>query len=236
MSTLPKLNSDYTYEMTLPVTGTKHKYRPYLVKEEKALLMANEAGDRSAIAIAMRDTLESCVQGLEVDLLPLADMEYAFTLVRARSAGEVVPMKVKCEQCETPHRINVNLLDASVTATEYTEKHSIELAANWILELRWPTLSTAINSSDIENKIDMAFAMLSESLHTLKTPDGIWDFNEVSKEEKTEFIDSMNSEQLNKVKDYLESMPQCKIDIEYVCSNCGAENKTEVLGLENFFG
>lgn len=237
MSTLPKLNSDYKYEMTLPVSGIKHRYRPYLVKEEKALLMANESEERSAMAIAMRDTLESCVEGADVGNMALADVEYAFSQVRARSAGEtVIVREVKCEHCGAPHRASINLLDATITDTEFEEQHSIELQSGWILDVRWPSLESAINAPHTASEVDQAFAMMAEVMVALRTPDGMWDFAEVSDAEKQEFIESMNADQLGKVKEYIENMPQCKIDLKFTCTDCFEQTTIELKGIENFFG
>lgn len=236
MSTLPKLNSDYKYEMTLPVSGTKHSYRPYLVKEEKALLMANESDDQAQIAIAMRDTLESCVQGLDVTKLPLADMEYAFAQVRARSSGEVVGVEVECGSCSAKHKANINLLKATTTDTEYEARHSIDLTDGWILDVGWPSLDAAINAPGTGSEIEQAFALIGEVLISLRTPDGMWDFSDVSDEEKQEFIDSMNSEQLGKIKDYIDAMPQCKVDLVWTCPECFEQNDTPLIGMQSFFG
>ena len=236
MSTLPKLNSDYKYQMTLPVSGTKHNYRPYLVREEKALLMANESNDQTQIIIAMRDTLESCVEDLDVSNLPLADMEYAFSQVRARSAGEAVEVEVECEKCGAHHKASINLLEATATDTEFEEHHSIELQPDWILDLRWPSLESAINAPNTDSEVEQAFAMIGQVLVTLRTPDGMWDFSEVTEEERAEFIETMNSEQLGKIKDFIEGMPQCKIDLEWTCPKCESHNDTPLIGIHNFFG
>lgn len=237
MSTLPKLNSDYKYQMTLPVSGTKHNYRPYLVKEEKALLMANESEERTAMALAMRDTLEACVEGADVSQMPLADMEYAFAQVRARSAGESLTLReVECTECGTKHRVQIDLLTATTTESEYGPETDIELQENWVLTLKWPTLDTAINAPEGNSQVDSAFAMISEMLVTLRTPDGSWDFSDVSPQERNDFIDSMNAAQLQKIREYTEAMPYCKVDISFTCTSCSADNEIELRGIENFFG
>lgn len=236
MSTLPILNSDYTYSMTLPVTGKAYCYRPYLVKEEKALLMANETEDQVQMALAMRSTLESCVDGLEVDTLPLADMEFAFAQVRARSAGEQVEVTVDCEHCGASHNATLNLLDASTTETEYGPTHSIEFDNGWVLDLRWPTLSSAINAPKSESEIEQAFNMIGEMLVSLRTPAGMWRFDEETDDGKMKFIESMSSNQMGEIRDYLQAMPQCKIDLSYTCTECSKPNDTSLIGISNFFG
>ena len=236
MSTLPKLNSDYKYQLTLPVTGTKHSYRPFLVGEEKALLMANETQEKVQMAIAMRDTLEACVEGLELDILPLADMEYAFTQVRARSAGETVPVSVECENCGSEHKATINLLEATVTDfKEYESEHTVELQPNWLLDLRWPSLASAINIPETSSEIEQAFGMIREMLVALRTPDGMYDFSDISDKEKDEFLESMNAEQMTGIRDFLSAMPNCKIDLDWTCPKCSTKNDTPLVGIQNFF-
>lgn len=240
MTMLPKLQSTYKYEMTLPVLGKKFKYRPYLVKEEKALLMANESKSRQAVIQAITDILDACVEGLDCSKLSMADMEYAFAHVRGRSAGEVVTIEIGCETCEETVPLSVSLLDVSVDNLEEGVKDSFTIdtgSDTWTVTLRWPTFEAVGEAvGDGDSDIDTAFHVMADSLDTLRTSEQLYRFDEVSMEERLEFLESLSSDQMRPIRDFIEAMPQTKIDLDFKCPHCDTQNHQKLKGLQNFFG
>ena len=241
MSMLPKLQTPYKYDMTLPVLGKKFKYRPYLVKEEKALLMANETKDRGAMIAAITDILDSCVEGLEANKLTMADVEFAFAHVRGRSAGEVVNIEIGCESCEQSVPLQINLLDVNVDRPEKAPGNAFEIdtgSDTWTVTLRWPTFESIGDAAatEDESEVDTAFRVMADSLETLRTSDQLYRFDEVTLEERIEFLDSLSSEQMRPIRDFIEAMPQTKIDLDFTCPHCKVENHQKLKGLQNFFG
>ena len=238
---LPKLQSSYTYEMTLPVSGSKHKYRPYLVKEEKALLMANEAGKPEDIANAMVSILDSCVEGLQAENLPLADLEYAFVMVRSRSAGENIDIYVPCDKCEEDVKLNVNMLELETTkvpdgegeAPDYFEINTPD--GVWGIKMRYPTYGAVAAASASESEVDSIFGIMAEMLDTLSTQERVFNFKEESLEDRKEFLESLSSSDLESIQKFMDQMPVTKLDLKFTCPHCQAENEQELKGLQNFF-
>lgn len=239
MSMLPKLQSTYKYEMILPVLGKKFRYRPYLVKEEKALLMANEGGSRKGMVQAMMDILDACVEGLDSSKLAMADMEYAFANVRGRSAGEIVDIEVACQSCEQPVALQVNLLDVKAeTPEEVSNSFKIDTGTDeWVVTLRWPTFEVVGEAVDEEDsEVSTAFRIMADMLDTLRTSEQLYRFDEVPLQERLDFLDSLSSEQMKPIRDHMNSMPQAKIDLDFECPHCQSHNEQALKGLQNFFG
>lgn len=235
---LPKLNSSYKYELTLPITKAKHKYRPYLVKEEKALLMANETGEQADMVKAMMDILDSCFEGMDSAELPLADMEFAFAHIRARSAGENVDLTVKCTSCEKNANTQINLLGIACTdGEEAPDSFDIETeSGTWKVKMRYPTFRSVADTASTKSEVDTAFLIMADMLDTLLTEDDTFRFDDSPLEERVEFLESMSGEHLRHVRKYMDAMPSVKMDVNFTCPSCKTVNEQELVGLQSFFG
>jgi hypothetical protein len=235
---LPKLNSSYKYELTLPVSKRKHKYRPYLVKEEKALLMANESGEQADMVKAMMDILDSCFEGMDSASLALADMEFAFAHVRGRSAGENVDLTVPCSECEKNVNTQINLLDVACTeAEEAPNSFEIETeAGTWRVTMRYPTFRSVAETANTESEVDTAFLLMADMRDTLLTEEDTFRFDDSPLEERVEFLESMSGEHLLHVRKYMDAMPSVKVDVNFTCPSCKTVNNQTLSGLQNFFG
>jgi hypothetical protein len=240
MAGLPKLDSP-TYELTVPSTGTKIPYRPYLVKEEKILMMAMESNDTNQMMTAVKDVIRSCtfVDGsvLDVDTLAMFDIEYIFTQLRAKSVGEVSTIKVNCRKCDSPNEVDVNLENVQVNVPK-SDMQTITLTDTVGVSLRYPSVDAMIKAQADESKsdVDRVFDLIIACVDSIYSGDEIFDAKEQSSKELSDFIESLSTQQFNKIREFIETIPSASIDVEFVCMSCSEHNLFEVKGLGNFFG
>jgi hypothetical protein len=243
---LPRVASP-TYELTIPSSGEKVSYRPFLVKEEKTLLMAMEARDNQAMTKAMQDIITSCTDG-EVDLKSLAsfDIEYFFLQLRGRSIGEILtinphrPENFKCckeakeeDICE----VNINIDDITMDTSE-VKASEINITDDIGMKLNFPRIETvqkyATEGEDI--KSENVFKLIIECI------DYIWDGEEIfkakdsTKKELNDFIESLSSAQFTAVRDFFESMPRLSHTIDWECGKCKKSTPMIIEGIDAFFG
>jgi len=237
---LPKLNTTFAYDMTLPLNGKTYKYRPYLVQEEKMLLVAGESKDPTASMKAMRDILNACVQNLRADDLAMADVEYAFIQLRAKAAGEVTTVQSACDECEHVSEITINLedivvLDETADMLRFTVGDSIGVT------MRHPTLQDVLRnpkivSTEKSDRVDSMFTMIDIVIDTVEFGDECEKFSAQPLADRTEFVGTMNQEQFSHVRKFLEAMPSAKLPISFKCPKCGHVNEKVLTGIQNFFG
>lgn len=231
---LPKLNVP-KYELKIPSTGKKASYRPYLVKEEKILMLAIESDDQAQMTNALKDIIAACTFGeISVNKLTLFDVEYIFAKLRSKSVGETSKVKLPCESCETSNEVDIDL--DSVGITEIPNK-KIELTDDTGMIMKFPSMSDYldIQNSDADN-VDKIFAVISACIESIYSGDEMFDAATHSKEELNEFIESLNTEQFARVNAYLSKMPTAFVMANFKCSNCNHENEIELKGMMNFFG
>ena len=234
---LPKLNSP-TYELKVPSTGNSISYRPYLVKEEKILMMAMESNDNEQMMRAVKDVIRSCTSdSVDVDTLAMFDIEYIFTQLRAKSVGETSTVSVKCSECGSSNDVDVNLEEVYVNVPDSTT-HTISLTDTVGVSLKYPSVNAMVKaqSSDTKSEIDRVFDLIVACIDSIYSDDEIFDAKEQSEKELKEFIESLNTQQFNKVRDFIESIPSAAINVEFMCMSCSEHNSFEVKGLGNFFG
>lgn len=226
---LPKLNVP-VYETKLPSTNETIRYRPFLVKEEKILLTALESNEENSMLLAIKTIINNCVQSkIDVEKLPMFDIEFLFLQLRSKSIGEKVEIGLKCEKCETVNTETVDLEKIEVKHNENHEKKFM-LDDKIGIVMRYPVISIAESTDDdimgtIKNCIEMIY-----------TEEETFERDTFSSAELDEFIDSLNSEQFRKIKNFFETMPRIRHDIEYICTGCNHENKISLEGLSSFFG
>jgi DNA-directed RNA polymerase subunit RPC12/RpoP len=234
---LPKLNSP-TYELKVPSTGNNISYRPYLVKEEKILMMAMESNDNEQMMRAVKDVIRSCTSdSVDVDTLAMFDIEYIFTQLRAKSVGETSTVSVKCSECGSSNDVDVNLDEVYVNVPESTV-HTIPLTDTVGVSLKYPSVNAMVKAqaSDTKSEIDRVFDLIVACIDSIYSDDEIFDAKEQSEKELKEFIESLNTQQFNQVRDFIESIPSAAINVEFMCMSCSKHNSFEVKGLGNFFG
>ena len=236
---LPRVNDTLNFNMTIPSTGKKVKYRPYLVKEEKVLLQAFESGDVTTCLEAMVDTLDACIDKkhkLDIASLATFDVEYMFTQVRSKSVGEKSGIQISCKEC---NHANAYALDLDTLKVEINETANIIKVNDEIsVEMRYPTYQTLISGKvdEIEdNDTDSAMQLIAASIAAVLTDEERIDCNSLKLEEVMDFLSSMTAGQLRAVSGFLDQMPQLKHLAVFDCEECGAHNELELKGLSDFF-
>jgi hypothetical protein len=235
---LPRINETLNFTMTIPSTGKRVKYRPYLVKEEKVLLQAFESGDTKTCLEAMADTLAACIdpkENVDVSSLATFDVEYMFVKVRAQSVGESSRVQIKCTECETPNTVVIPLDEVEIDVKK--EDSVIKITDDISVEMKYPTYNTLIENdlSEEGQNMDAAMALLAGAVKAVLTEEERIDASDQTTKEMVEFLSSMTTSQLQSISSFLEDMPALKHDIEFTCDNCQHENKLELKGLSDFF-
>lgn len=236
---LPRVNETLNFTMTVPSSGDKIKYRPYLVKEEKILLQAFESGDVATCLEAMIETLDACIDekhNLDIASLATFDVEYMFTQVRSKSVGEKSGIMIKCRSCEEPNGYSMDLDELKVDVE--TTANVIKINDDISVEMKYPTYKTLIEGNDKgagDGSADAAMLMLSASIAAVLTEDERIDCSTQSSEEMVEFLSSMTASQLKQVSNFLDDMPALRHVAEFDCEKCGTHNEVELKGLSDFF-
>jgi len=230
---LPKINT-VLYDLELPSSGKKVEYRPFLVKEEKILLMALEGKDDREMSKAIKQIITQCVStaGFNVNKLPMIDLEYLFLNIRGKAVGDISTIKFEHE-CGEMIELDIDLSKVKIVKNK---KYSdlVKLTDNIMIRLSPPGIDNVIGAGD-KNQIDMVMEIIRDSIVEIIQGEDVFSAQDHTREELEEFLNSLNSGQFKKVQDYYESLPKMKQDIEYTCPKCG-ETKTETLeGLASFF-
>lgn len=239
---LPKLEVP-TYELELPLSKKKIKYRPYLVKEQKALMMALESSDAKTIQHNVREILTVCTLSKDVDIdeLPIVDIEYYFLQLRAKSVSEISESKYRCNN-EVEDKVCGNIMEAKIDLTEiqpvqeeYVDPE-IKLTDTITIKMKYPPFKLIKDSIDMDNITEVTFNMLAQSIEYVYDGEQFHYAKEVPVEELVEFIEQLNQEQFEKLEKFFNSIPKLSKKIDMTCSKCGFEHHLDVEGLESFFG
>lgn len=241
---LPKIDVPI-HEIKLPLLKKTVKYRPFLVKEEKILLMAMEAGDEKTITEAIKQIINNCcLDDIDVDSLPLVDMEYLFLNLRARSIGEIVELQYKCNNtvkdetgqdttCNNIVPLEVNLLDVKPTIDK-THTNKIELTPNMGMMMKYPNFKM-IETVEGENEVERLMNLILDSIELIYDKDTIYYSKDVDRKELLEFVESLTKEQFDKVQLFFTTLPKIKKDLDFKCKKCGHSEKITIEGIQNFF-
>lgn len=227
---LPKLETP-TYELILPSTGEKVKYRPFLVKEYKILMTGLES-DFEEIHRLVIDLVDACTfNKLKIDELSNFDVEYLFLNMRAKSIGEIANLNLKCDACETTMDVELDVTKATVEKSEgHTNK--ILITDSICVEMRYPKFEEMIEIYQNFNS-DKIVDLLCNCIKSVYTDKQYYE--DYTKEELKEFVNSFSKAQFEKMEQFFLSMPKVSQVIEKTCTNCGKENKVTLEGLQNFF-
>ena len=232
---LPKLNTP-TYQLVLPSTEKKIKFRPFLVKEQKLLLMALESGKPEEMLTAVKDIVKSCTfESINPEDYPLFDLEYIFLQIRRKSVGDKIDLNVLCEDDgETRVPVEVNLKDVEVQVNE-NHTNEIKLNKNIKIIMAYPTLETADKlKNDLENE-ESTFNVIKHSIFQIIDGDTIYNRVDMEDEDLGEFIESMSQKNLDDILEFFKTMPKLSHTIKFTNPKTKKENTTVVEGIENFF-
>lgn len=227
LASLPK------HEVTLPASGMRVEYRPFLVKEEKILLMAAETKDENTINNAVRDVILACTGGkVDTTNLPIVDMEYMFLQLRSRSIGETTKPGLKCAKCEKVNEVTINLAEVKPTVSK-DHKNLIPLIGNISVQMRYPTIQN-VGEIPEATDIERTFILLTKCIDKVFVGDTVYVSDEVGEEEVTNFVDQLTQEQFGKLGEFFNTMPKIEKEVSFKCS-CGHENKMVLKGIASFF-
>ena len=232
---LPQLNTSPKYELKIPSTNEQAFFRPFLVKEQKVMMMAYESQERKQIVKAMLDTVQACLETTsDVYSLPTFDIDYIFTKIRSKSVGEKVDIKIKCSECDQYTDVNVNLDELEAPIIEGTKV--VELNDQISLTLKYPTYTQFIRDPKIleSSNTEMIMEIIVSCMDSIQTGEDNIVLKDEPKEEIVKFLDSMTSQQFELVSEFVQKMPTMTKTVSFECSNCGAHNDTVLQGLDDF--
>ena len=237
---LPTISTP-TYELIIPSSNRKIKYRPFLVKEEKILILAMESQDTKQIARSVKDVLTKCIlsKGIKVEKLSTFDIEYLFLNIRGKSVGEHIEVMVTCpddEKTQVPMSINI---DDIKIQTEDSHTTDIKLDDTYTLKMKYPSLTEFIknnfdNMSDLN--VDDTFDLIASCIDQVYTEEESWSHQECTKKELSDFVESLNSNQFKMVENFFTSMPKLTHTVKVTNPNTKVESEIKIEGLQSFFG
>lgn len=233
---LPVLNTA-KYKTIVPSLGKEVEYRPYLVKEEKILMIALESNDNKQIISAIKDVISSCVQDdLKVNDLTMFDIEALFLKLRSKSVGETTDVKVKCTECDKEHKTSVKFDDIKMPVVKNMQT-TVKLTDDVGIILTYPKVKDIEkNDNGVDDSINSIMEVLIDCIHSIYDADNVYSAQDTKRSELKDFVDSLNSDQFKKLTSFFESIPALKYDLRFKCEGCGHDNNIELSGIQNFFG
>ena len=237
---LPKIATP-TYELELPSTGKTIQYRPFLVKEEKLLVIALESEDTKQITTAIKAVLRNCIltKGVKVEALPTFDIEFLFLNIRGKSVGEDLEVNIVCpDDGKTSVPVSINLDDIVVQKSE-NHTNQIKLDTKIMMEMKYPSLDEFIkNNFDFNdtNQMDQSFKLIASCIDKIYTEDDVWASEDCTKKEMNDFLESMNSQQFKEIEAFFTTMPKLSHTIKVKNPETKVESDVVLEGLASFFG
>ena len=231
-----------TYELKLYSSNKKVKYRPFLVKEEKVLIISLESKDQSAITNAVKEVLKKCIltKGIDVDNLPTFDIEHLFLNIRAKSIGEDIKLTVTCpDDNETKVPVTIYVDEIKVNKPRGHTK-DVVLDDKMTLRMKYPSLNQFIENNfdtedEAETMVDKTFKVVADCMDTIFTGEDAWDAKDYTPSERLEFVEQLNSQQYKKVEKFFSTMPKLSHTIEVVNPNTKKKGSIILEGLADFF-
>ena len=236
---LPKISTP-TYELELPSTGKKIKYRPFLVKEEKILIIAMESEDEKQITNAIKEVISSCIitRGVKIDQLSTFDIEYLFLNIRGKSVGEEVEVMVTCPDDGVTQIPTVINLDEIKVQKGKNHTRDIKLDDELVLRMKYPSLEEFIknNFSGEEVTVDNTFDLIASCVEQVYSEEESWSAADCTKKELTQFLEQLSSKQFKEIETFFETMPKLSHTVTVTNPKTGVESDIVLEGLTAFFG
>jgi len=236
---LPKIATP-TYELELPSTGETVQYRPFLVKEEKLLVIALESDDTKQITTAIKTVIKNCVitKGIKVEQLPTFDIEYLFLNIRGKSVGEEVEVNlIAPDDGETEVKVTIGLDDIKVAKNDDHTKQ-IKLDDTLMMEMKYPSLDQFISNNfefNEKNQLEQSFDLIASCVDKIYSEEEVWAAADCTKKEIKDFLEQMNSTQFKEIETFFETMPKLTHTVKFVNPNTKKENEVLLEGLASFF-
>lgn len=238
---LPKIDVP-TYEIVLPLSNKKIKFRPFLVKEQKNLLMAMESEESESINIVVKDILQNCTltEDIDIDKLPIIDVEYYFIQLRGKSVGEVVEVTYRCNNifedktCGNLMDTEVDLNKIQVTNNDINPE--IQLNDTIVVKMKYPEFGIVKDSLKYDDITELTFNVIANSIEYIYDGEQYYYAAETQPGELLQWVEQLNQQQFSKIEEFYNNLPELKQNIEVKCKKCGFEHNIKVEGLESFFG
>jgi hypothetical protein len=231
---LPKLDTP-NYSCVLPTLNKTVHYRPFLVGEQKVLLIAQESEDSKLQVREMMRLIDVCCDEVDIKTLPTSDLEYLFLQLRIKSIGETSDMLIPCEKCETDNPVSLNLEEAEVRKKKEIDS-LIKLTDSVSIEIQYPSYNMIENLSlDGELNATELFSLMADCIVSVIDGDEIHTRDDFTRKELITFFDSMSLIMFDDVQQFFNSQPTLTLDVVFECSDCGVHNKKEMTGVGNFF-
>ena len=235
---LPKIVTP-SYELILPSNGKKIRYRPFLVKEEKILILAIESDSLKEISRSIKDILKNCIltKGVKVDELPTFDIEYLFLNIRSRSIGESIELVVTCpDDGET--KVNTTIYIDEIEVKKNKEHNTdVKIDDTYTMRMKYPSLDEFIDENfNFEGQSDNSFDIIASCIDMVFSEEEAWEAKDCTKKELIEFVEQMNSAQFKQIENFFDTMPQLSHEIEVVNPKTKVKSTVILEGLASFFG
>ena len=236
---LPRISTP-TYELVLPSSNKKIKYRPFLVKEEKVLIIALESQDQKQIANAVKSIITSCIlsRGIKVEKLSTFDIEYLFLNIRGKSVGEDIEVMVTCPD-DGKTQVPMSIIIDSIQVKKSDDHNpDIKLDEQFTLRMRYPSLSEFIKSNFTmeDMKVDDTFELIASCVDQVYSEEESWTQEDCTKKELVDFIEQLNSSQFKQIEKFFDTMPKLSHTVKVTNPNTKVESEIVLEGLQNFFG
>ena len=225
------------YSTTIPSTGKAIEYRPFLVKEEKILLMAQHSSDQKEIVNAMKDIIRACTfNKTNPDDLTSFDLEFLFLKLRSKSVGETSSVKIKCEECEVSSDIDINLEEVTLEVDRDAAKRIVMLTDTVGVNLRYIRIKDLnLISDESRSQADVINDVIIASIESIFDATSVYPAENSTREELTSFINSLNRSQMQKIEEFVANTPKLEKRIAFTCKGCSHENDILISGTQSFF-
>jgi hypothetical protein len=230
------------FELVLPSTKKKYKYRPFLAKEEKNLLIALEGGEQNEILTIVKDIINNCVENIDVEKIPMFDLEYIFLKLRSKSIGDKISFyvkhkddtNIKGETCDHRELIEISISDVEVS---FDESHTNKIMLNDKIGvcMKYPTIEMVEKFDNLEDNSAKAFDMIKECIDYIYDAEKVYPLAEETEESVNKFIDSLTHSQLEKIQNFFITMPKLTHTVNWKCSKCDTDDTLGLEGINSFF-
>lgn len=234
---LPQMNTP-VYKLNIPSTGEQITFRPFLVREEKALLLAQQSENIDVMLNTLKEIIKSCVkEPIVADDLAIFDIEYLFTQIRAKSVGEVIQLLFTCGHCEEPNnkvKLEIDLTKIPIIKDD-NHTNKIHLFGDCGVIMKYPNLNTFKKADGQLEDINSIVEVIIDCIEAIYTSDEVFYAKEQTRQELEDFVMNLTKEQFDKLEEFFVSIPKYRQDIEFDCPACKAHNKTYLEGPASFF-
>lgn len=236
------MNTMPTFNVVIPSTNERVRYRPFVVKDEKALMIAQQSEDPIVMVDTLKEVIKSCVlDKIDVDRLATFDLEYLFIQIRGKSVGETIELLFACDEDHGELNDKAKqkvIIDLSTITVKKAEGHTnkIDLFNDVGVVMRYPTLETTkkLEGTNVDN-LDNVFEVIADSIDFIYQGDEVFYAKDQKKEEIIQFINNLTAEQFIKIQSFFESMPKVRTEVDYKCPICGKEHHRVLEGIQSFF-